>query len=85
MSDSEPSRFVSRSVPSDELLPTIIEEANLDDDGIFGIEHLLLTSAELEPEVLLSLCLVLGRCAVGIEARARFARWKENTKIAERK
>lgn len=62
MSDSEPSRFVSRSVPSDELLPTIIEEANLDDDGIFGIEHLLLTSAELEPEVLLSLCLVLGRC-----------------------
>ena len=62
MSDSEPSRFVSRYVPSDELLPTIIEEANLDDNGIIEIERLLLTEPKLEPEVMASLCLVLGRC-----------------------
>lgn len=62
MSDSESSRFVSRYVPSDELLPTIIEEANLDDDGIHEIERLLLTEPSLEPEVISSLCLVLGRC-----------------------
>jgi hypothetical protein len=60
--ETNDSRYVVREFPQTELLPAIIDEANLTDAKIMNLEGALLTDRSLQPDQRAGLGLVVGRC-----------------------